>query len=228
MDSVFKAFPFQLVFRGVFPGGFFVLSFLVASHGWNELQDEAGKLGANWLGIAIFVGVMVYVIHRSLLYPLIEFFFDWFDDWCNSGRSSPCCNKAKHWCRSRTLIRTDTISKLLDSWSTGTDNQPQNNIAKHLTAWNDYIHLQYASVWCICLGPIPSMFASKELSIDWPLIMILGILFVGGLVSERRYRAVRAVNRRSPQVSTNCTDVTSAAKTDKQVPNSEESGDNAS
>src|SRR5262245_56760936 len=138
MEAVIKAFPLQLIFRGLFPGAFFVVSFIVGTRGWAWIQPALGNRWPMWLALAAFLGIIAYVLHRSVIYPVIEFALD---VWQPENSTCP-------------LIRNNTTERLLDMWSTGAGPNPAENIARHLTAWNDYVHLQYASCWCILLGAI--------------------------------------------------------------------------
>ncbi len=144
METVLKAFPFQLICRGVFPGGFFVVSYIVASKGWCGLKNIDKDSISSWLLTAVFSGVMVYILHRSLLYPLVEYSFDRWYVKANRCKCRKCCPPISK----RTTVRR------LAWWSTGERKFPDENIASHLTTWNDYVHLQYASGLCIISGAI--------------------------------------------------------------------------
>ena len=177
MDNILKSFPFALIFRGAFPGGFFVISYVVASKGWKELENIGDKLLTVWLPLAIFVGVIAYVFHRSVIYPFIEFFFDGKITYQSHRRCSP--------------IRKTTIRRALYMWSIG-ENSPEVNIARHLVAWNDYVHLQYTSALCTILGTICGAVYCCNCGGNpgWipytPLIALAVLLVVGGAVSHWR------------------------------------------
>lgn len=176
MDAILSSFPFQLIYRGVFPGCFFAMSFVVASRGWEGLEKiENSDLFTRWMPLAVFVGVIVYVLHRSLLYPVLECFFD-----------SRRARKAQCHCP---FICATTVLRSLEMWSTGEKSEPNENIDRHLTAWNDYVHLQYASAWCIVAGAVCACNANAAPSC--PLILLTITFFLGGLLSEWRLRVVR-------------------------------------
>jgi len=192
VDTILKSFPFQLIFRGVFPGGFFVLSYVVASEGFHTIESKGDDLLTLWLPLAVFVGVIVYVLHRSLFYPLAECFFD-----STTARGTRACCP---------LIRASTVQRSLDMWSTGERNSPKENIARHLTAWNDYVHLQYASGWCIMAGTFCAWntgrsFNARAAKTDDELIVLTAALFLSGFVCEWRLRVVagEALRRHPPR-----------------------------
>lgn len=177
-DSLLKAFPLQLVFRGVFPGGFFVLSFLAAHFGWEALQGTFMKNVTGYLLLAVFAGVVTYVGHRSLVYPVIECFL-----------TNGTCKCAP--------ISRRTVNSLVSAWRYGAKpDEKEAVVGRHLTAWNDYIHLQYASAICIALGALIGRTPTAE--IDWCLVVTGLILFGSALVSDlRRLAVLRTVLRES-------------------------------
>ncbi len=135
-DSILKSVPFQLLFRGTLPGGFFVFAYVVATEGWSSLE----KRNVDWsatLAVAAFSGVVIYTVHRSLVYPFIEAALDWNLRWIR-------------W------IQEETTERLKKEWRFGAGTTAEVNAAlsRHFTAWNDYIHLQYASLICIVAGSI--------------------------------------------------------------------------
>ena len=82
MNEIVKSVPFTLLLRGLMPGGFFVISFLVAKVGWLRLETTPKyDILSKWLPLAAFSGVVAYTIHRSILYPLIELVLDGLDNW---------------------------------------------------------------------------------------------------------------------------------------------------
>lgn len=180
MDAILKTFPFGLIFRGVFPGGFFVLSYFIASEGWDGLEDQSEHNLSLWLSVAVFSGVIVYTLHRSIVYPWIECLLDNTETFRITGS---CC------CR---LIREDTVKRLMNMWSTGECKTPGDNIARHVQAWNDYIHLQYASAWCIVAAAVFHVIikgtAAHQLS--GPLAALVVVLVVSAFVSDWRLRTV--------------------------------------
>jgi hypothetical protein len=176
MTELLKSFPFGLLFRGVIPGGFFVLSFNVALHGWTclKLGDAVG-----WLPLAMFVGVAMYTVHRSAIYPIIEFVLDthdWRGD--DNGRYNSC------------VISNKTVRRVMKLWSLPGDKVPE-RFYNHITTWADYIHMQYASTWCIILGAIAGCHISEEKCDPDPALILIGVLLaVSAVVSEIRLRTI--------------------------------------
>jgi hypothetical protein len=195
MDQVLQSLPIQLTFRGILPGGFLVLSFLVAVKGWEGAACFAlSKHGPSpWLlGLsAIFFGIVVYTIHRALIYPLIEWGL------CRPRWKVPFW-KDFHWPPYR-FISDEACDELLDHWTIGTrrprvriiNDSVAGIIGKHNTSWNDYVHLHYASAVCIGLGAIlGSWFAKNETQCDLPLTIAGAVLLISGLLGDIRRRRV--------------------------------------
>ena len=77
MDSILKAFSIGFLLRSVFAGIFFVLSYYVAcGYDLEPTIMEAKSFSSSGLLVALFAGVVVYGVHRSLVYPFIEGFFN--------------------------------------------------------------------------------------------------------------------------------------------------------
>ena len=76
MDSLLKTFSIGFLLRSVFAGIFFVVSYYVAFYGLDAtvMKIEAKSISSPALLVGLFVGVVVYGVHRSLIYPFIEFF----------------------------------------------------------------------------------------------------------------------------------------------------------
>lgn len=178
MDSLLKSFPLSLIFRGVVPGGFFVISYVSARYGWNALGIIGDGFLTTWLPLAVFSGVIAYIVHRSLIYPLTECFFD-----------SPTMAERREG-NYRQPIRAFTIERALDIWRFGDGKSREQNIARHLVDWNTYVHLQYTSVLCIVAGSFFGCIHDKKAC--WPLIITALVLCIGGLVSHWRLSVVAA------------------------------------
>ena len=144
MDTLVKSFPLSFLLRSVFSGAFFVVSYCVVSSGYvNELKIKSENIFTIALPFALIAGVTVYGIHRSLLYPLFEWCFN--SEWAVKQRGV--------W---NTLISENTIKNLVKRWDNKAEdvNQRRYERAKQLEIWADYIHLQFASAWCIILGSV--------------------------------------------------------------------------
>src|ERR1700682_6278869 len=82
LDAILKILPLGMFFRGIWPGVFFLVSFFVAKDGWKPVSDKVFKFnGENvlsvWLPAAMFFGTTVYVFHRTVVYPWIEWILTW-------------------------------------------------------------------------------------------------------------------------------------------------------
>lgn len=68
MDAILQSFSLRFLLRSVFSGAFFVLSFFTATAGaigkWVFAPADILSVG---LPIALFAGVTIYGIHRSIL-----------------------------------------------------------------------------------------------------------------------------------------------------------------
>src|SRR5262245_39812771 len=107
MTDLLRAFPFQLLFRGAFAGGFFVMAFLCAMGGRDELLSVInGSDLTALLGAAIFAGVVAYTVFRSLVYPLIEW-------WLNAVQPKRLSEGWKSW----SLISRETCDQLIEHWT---------------------------------------------------------------------------------------------------------------
>ena len=105
MDSLLKTFDIGFLLRSVFAGIFFVVSYSVACYGLEPTIIEAKSISSPALLVALFTGVVVYGVHRSLVYPFIEFFFD-------SDFGKACRNRLP-------LISNSTIETLRWRWNQG-------------------------------------------------------------------------------------------------------------
>jgi len=181
MDSILKAFSIGFILRSVFSGIFFVVSYYLASHGSLDFTSIGGKSSISvTLLVALFGGVTIYGLHRSLLYPLVEWFFN--------------SEFAQQWRKLMPLISTSTIDTLLWRWDQGTQQPPIEDctgINEHLNTWADFIHLQFNSSLCIALGVfIGVSSAPGTLRSCNHLIGFAGLLFLAAFVSNWRSHSV--------------------------------------
>jgi hypothetical protein len=179
MDSILKALSVSSLLRSVFAGVFFVISYYVASHSLGKLAEiDARTILAVALPVALFAGVTAYGIHRSLLYPLVEFCFD-------TRRAKTLRSKIP-------LISAVTVENLLRRWDQGADQEKGDcERARRITSWADYAHLQYVSALCIALGTLVGVIIVREKHPpSWPLIALAVLLVIAGAVSDWRLRSV--------------------------------------
>lgn len=181
MDNVLKALSLGFMLRSLFAGVFFLISFRVASMGVASLLDfDTSNLVSVGLPVALFAGVNVYVLHRSLLYPCIEFFLD--SPWARDKRKS---------CR---MISDQSVSVHFDLWTAGHERGNHNReIVRHATVWADYTHLQYASAFSILAGlALRRVIDANLTENNWPLLCLSALIFViSAVVSDWRLHRVR-------------------------------------
>ena len=180
MDSILKAFSIPFLLRSAFAGIFFVVSYYVASNGLEPGLEaaiiKAKSISSTALLVALFAGVVVYGVHRSVVYPLIECFFD--------------SKVGKRWRKRGPFIRNSTIHTLAWRWNQGTHEARLSwkRINERLDTWADYIHLQFTSSLCIVLGVILSPSMGKDHRCC--LIGVAVCLFVAACVSNWRSHSV--------------------------------------
>ena len=189
LDKLFDIFPLQLVFRGLFPGGFFVVSYLVASEGWGCVATNLSANPLLCVGSAVFAGVVVYTLHRAVVYPPIELLMTATQKWRREAEGHKAFFR---------LITVESCQQLVDCWTIGAcESEPENRrdviIGHHLTVWNEYVHMQYVATVCIALGAVcggnlPDKIGNQV--IDVPLITMAGLFAVGALVGDLRRRTL--------------------------------------
>ncbi|MFA6561262.1 MAG: hypothetical protein WCV00_05085 [Verrucomicrobiia bacterium] len=182
MDSLLKAFSISFLLRSIFSGIFFVISYRVASQDPLKITTIDGTtMFPIVLPVALFAGVIGYGIHRSLIHPWLEWFFD-------SKTGMKCRDKIP-------LISKNTVRTLLWRWNLSAEGLPadQTIINTHISVWGDFIHLQYVSMLCIALGALVGVFTALPNTHQpyWPLINLAIVLFIAGFVSNwRHYRVI--------------------------------------
>ncbi|MCX7176715.1 MAG: hypothetical protein NT159_22905 [Proteobacteria bacterium] len=159
-----------------------MISYYVALHNSLEFSEIKESNMLFGLLVALFAGVSAYGIHRSLLYPWIEY---WFDS-----------DRGKDWRKRMPFISSSTIGTLQWRWDSGADvtrldPEQINRINEHLNVWGDLIHLQYTSAICIGLGAIVGeIIVPSRLSPYWPLIALAGLFILAAFVSNWRHHSV--------------------------------------
>jgi hypothetical protein len=160
--EILKSFKLPFLLRSFFAGVFFVLSYSIAA---NTAVIDSNNLFFVGLPFALISGVVVYGIHRSLLYPFFEWGFN--ASWTK-------------WLRGKwlPLISRNAIKNLVGRWdSKAKVNELSSNRSDQMTVWADYIHLQFTSSWCIWLG----YFFGKEVNnyLDCPCQYVWSWLGLG-------------------------------------------------
>jgi hypothetical protein len=179
MDSLLKTFSIGHLLRSVFSGIFFVISCCVAID-FRKCPDNEGKSFLTLLLLtSLFAGVTGYGIHRSVIYPFIEWAFN--AKWATTLRKRV------------PLISIEAIDNLFWRWdpSEAEAMRDLNRINERLDAWADYIHLQFNSAVCIALGAVVMRCLVPGEYAPSPFLIGLAVtLFVAALVSNWRSHSV--------------------------------------
>ena len=181
MDTILKSFSLSFLLRSVFAGAFFVLSFCVAAKGGkNPLIIDSSNVFTVGLPFALIAGVVVYGIHRSVLYPLAEWILN--ADWAKRRR--------KKW---QTLISKNSIEHLVTDWDLRAKAEKREQYrAQQIVIWADYVHFQYVSAWCIAFGGWTGMvIEGGRYQVQWPLFWLTGMFLVAATISNWRSHSVR-------------------------------------
>lgn len=185
MEQILGSFSIGLLLRSLFAGAFFVIAYAVAAEGPQALviaqtgaADGSGLFTADAVGVSLFVGVVVYAFHRSVIYAP-------FEHWLNK-------KSAQDLRKDHGLISDDTIKVLAQKWDQGAEGSITLARSKHLSTWADFAHLQYASAVCIVLGAIFGIWIDEdEQCIYWPLVLIALMQAAAALLADWRLHAVR-------------------------------------
>jgi hypothetical protein len=191
VDSVLKAFSIGFLLRSLFAGVFFVVSYRVAGDGITALkQINPGVLFSVGLPVAVLAGVTIYSLHRSLIYPWIEFALN--------------SNRMEKWRRKVPLISTATLETLRKLWSAGVEKEKTlEAFARHTATWADYTHLQYTSALCIAVGSLARRFTDPGVYCFHPLLLpVTLVFFIAAATSDWRLHAVREKLMRVSSIST--------------------------
>jgi hypothetical protein len=190
MDAILKSFSISFLLRSFFAGVFFVFSYRVAEEGLkNALEINSKDIFSIGLPFALVAGVTVYGIHRSLIYPIIEWFFNCTKNVRQKERTMWIKEKKFRW----TLISQNTIDNLVERWDRRAKEGEEKRFREEQNSiWADYIHLQYTSSLCIFFGSWSAIIANDHCigSINWPMFLLAVLLFVGGFISNWRSRSV--------------------------------------
>lgn len=159
-----------------------MISFCMASHSPAEIAkvNVASVLSSTLtvLPLALFAGVTTYTLHRALIFPWIEWYFD-----SSAGK--------RH--RKRvSLITQSTLDTLLRRWDRGFEgSEREKERSRRLTVWADYTQLQYASVLNIVFGAVVGCrVTSGQHGASWFLVGLSLILSLAAFTSDWRLHAV--------------------------------------
>ena len=185
METILKSFSLGFLLRSVFAGAFFVLTYSVATKGTSAaIYVNSGNIFSLGMVFALVAGVTVYGIHRSVIFPLFEWFLvaKWAKDW----------RKSKY----LRLISDNVIYDLVRRWDSKAEKAERHTQMRHrteqITVWADYIHLQYTSAWCILGGYLAGGFVGQSCDMRYwrLLIAIAGFFAFAATASAWRARSV--------------------------------------
>ena len=191
MDTILQTFPLSFLLRSAFSGVFFVLSYCVVTGNKAHIKvDVNNNLLTVALPFALTAGVIVYTLHRSLIYPFIEYMFDQKE--AIKARESEF--------RFISQITINRLKKRLLRRATEAKPYPY-HVANYIAAWADYVHLQYVSAWCILFGAITGGIVDHTICIcslsfppiNPPLAWLFIVLFLAASISNWRLHSVDEV-----------------------------------
>ncbi|HEX4265473.1 MAG TPA: hypothetical protein VH597_14150 [Verrucomicrobiae bacterium] len=167
MDKFWESFSVGFLLRSLFAGTFFVISYSYSRANPYFNSDDILKVG---MPFALLSGVIIYTLHRSLIYPWIEWVIN--TNWARNCRR--LCIP---------LISRNSIKNIKDGWV------EQRN--EKITIWADYAHLQYASALCILVGGfIEKIMNPNDFKVCKPLFWLALIFAIAGVVSDWRLHSV--------------------------------------
>lgn len=194
-----RALGVSFLLRSLFAGAFFPISYYVFSHPappYRYFGYDSEDILYFGLPIALISGISAYALHRSVLYPCLEFLLD--HRWLGNLRRRCCCFKKREHCYCCSLISQATIERLRRTWGSLENSE----IELKLTTWGDYAHHHYCSAICILLGALIARYVAEDPHLRWlPLTFGTLIFFAAGLISDWRLRTVREALRRQPHTT---------------------------
>jgi hypothetical protein len=186
MDSVLRAFSIGFLLRCLFAGVSFLLSFKVAGDGVTSIgATDLSNLFAVILPLALFCGVTLYSLHRSLVYP-------WIEQILNAEQAENVRKKCP-------LVSDKTIALLNKQWRSGADvgKEPQ-ALFQHYATWADHTHLQYCFALSIATGSLSRTLTDPgDYVFNTHLGLLLATFLISAVVSDWRLHAIRESIARS-------------------------------
>ena len=180
MDSILKSLHLGFLLRCLFAGAYFVVAYQFTSGGSKAFMklDSSAVLSVA-LPVALLAGVTIYSLHRSVVYPGLEYVLN--------------SDTAIGWRQCAPFISTNTKLVLKSQWSIGVEKEKANAaIVSHFTTWADHTHLQYASGICLALGSMACRFFEPgEYIVSWPIVFAVSLFVGSGLLSDWRLHSVR-------------------------------------
>lgn len=176
MESLLQSLSLGVLLRCLASGILGVLAFRAALA--DSLKSEPlTRFEPYQIGAALLFGVVIYGIHRSLAYPLIEAVLD--SKWARSLRETI------------PMISISSRKALHARWTRAGENEaPNSGIVKHTTGWADWAHMQYSSSWCILIGLAYGSLLSAESGCRCILILFSMLFAMAAIISDWRLHSV--------------------------------------
>lgn len=158
--------------------------FYFAQNRFSSIPD----LNSSQAAKCLVIGILIYGIHRSVIYPWVELFFN--SNWHRSIRP-----------HNRSISKNSTDA-LLFRWTLNSEKEDNHakTISHHFTTWADYTHLLYCAAWATILGYI-----AAEAPYDWFRYWVISTGFLScAWVSDHRFHCVEDYIRANPTILTSC------------------------
>ncbi len=190
METILKSFGIGFLLRSAFAGTFFVFAWQATTNSKIAGGIDSKNIFSVELAIALVAGVTVYGIHRSLVFPFIEWALS--SDWAKKLRRT--------WLP---LVSRNARHDIVGRWESRASNKDDKlrYCAEQITGWGDFVHSQYVAAWCILSGAAMGTMIDGECAVPhWRAVFISASLFaVAATVSAWRARSVeehfRSINR---------------------------------
>jgi hypothetical protein len=180
LEEFLKSFPIGFLIRSFMAGLFLPLSISLSDGGPKAVYDAitTGKADAKLfsgtsLAVAVIAGFTIYVLHRSIVYPIIEGIMD-----------SRCTRRCRRRCR---LIGASTLLRFKRNWGRF-DSDPSSERTRQLSTWADLTHFQYASAHCVILG---IAVAKGFTDLKSPVVLLAVPFYLGAFWSDWRLRTAQ-------------------------------------
>ncbi len=184
MESIWKSFSLGFLLRSIFAGVFFFISFSLTEK--NNLLFNSDDVQGSMviiLTVSLFAGVIVYGLHRALLYALL----------IEPVLNSEGCERIRKY---SPLISQRTMDSLLSVWDMEDEKSEKNSLrSKKMIPWGDYTHLHYTACWSVIAGAIAYICMDgshfERYKINPTLCWLSLIFFTAGVVSDWRLKSLR-------------------------------------
>lgn len=178
MEALISALQVGFLLRSLIAGAYFVAAYAFAKGGIAELS-ALPTAGARLAFLVILVGITAYTLHRALVYPFIESFFN--------SRTAQSLRRSG---RVR-FVSPETVKVLKDLWCAAEQSSPDKAAISHIRTWADYTHVLYVSSFSLVGGISLAEFTAQSAYDPRIVIALSYVMLVGALLSDWRLHAVR-------------------------------------